>query len=72
MATALLVALSAGSQTSYRIPSHLSLTLKAPSKNVSEKRCLLKSSAANNCLTLPTNLSIEANRVDLDLTAPIF
>ena len=29
------------------------------------------SSAANNCLTLLTNLSIEANRVDPDQTAPI-
>ena len=33
--------------------------------------CLLKSSAANNCLTLLTNLSIEANRVVPDQTAPI-
>ena len=32
---------------------------------------LLKSSAANNCLTLLTNSSIEANRVDPDQTAPI-
>ena len=42
------------------------LTLK-----VSEKLSLLKSSAANNCLTLLTNLSKEANRVDPDQTAPI-
>ena len=27
--------------------------------------------AANNCLTLLTNLSIEANRMDPDQTAPI-
>ena len=27
-------------------------------------------SAANNCITLLTNLSIEANRVDPDQTAP--
>ena len=32
---------------------------------------LLKSSTANNCLTLLTNLSIEANSVDPDQTAPI-
>ena len=30
----------------------------------------MKSSAANNCLTLLTNLSIEPNRVDPDKTAP--
>ena len=47
------------------------LTLKAPRKNSSEKLRLLKSSAANNCLTLLTNLSIEANMVDPDQTAPI-
>ena len=47
------------------------LTLKAPSKNASEKLRLPKSFAANNCLTLLTNLSIEANRVDPDQTAPI-
>ena len=46
------------------------LTLKAPRKNTSEKRRLLKLSAATNCLTLLTNLSIEANRVDPDQTAP--
>ena len=34
------------------------LALKAPRKNASEKLRLLKSSAANNCLTLLTNLSI--------------
>ena len=45
--------------------------LKAPRKNASEKWRPLKSSAANNCLTLLTNLSIEANRVDPDQTAPI-
>ena len=28
-------------------------------------------SAANNCLTLLTNIRIEANRVDPDQTAPI-
>ena len=44
------------------------LTLKAQEKNASEKCRLLKSSAANNCLTLLTNLSIEANRVDPDQT----
>ena len=32
---------------------------------------LMKSSTANNCLTLLTNLRIEANRVDPDQTAPI-
>ena len=32
---------------------------------------LLNSSAANNCLTLLTYLSLEANRVDPDQTAPI-
>ena len=42
----------------------LELILKAPRKNASEKWCLLKSSAANNCLTLLTNWSKEANRVD--------
>ena len=31
---------------------------------------LLNSSAANNCLTLLTNLSIEANKVGPDQTAP--
>ena len=35
------------------------------------KNRLLKSSVANNCLTLPTNISMEANSVDLDQTAPI-
>ena len=47
------------------------ILLKAPRKNASEKLRLLKSSAANNCLTLLTNLSIEANTVDPDQTAPI-
>ena len=47
------------------------LTLLVPRKNTSEKRRLLKSSAANNCLTLLTHLSIVANRVDPDQTAPI-
>ena len=47
------------------------LTLKGPRKNAFEKLRLLKSSAANNCLTLLTNLSREANRVDPDQTAPI-
>ena len=47
------------------------LTLKAPRKYVSEKLRLLKSSAANNCLTLLTNLSIEANSMDREQTAPI-
>ena len=47
------------------------LTLKAPRKNASVKLRLLKSSAANNCLTLLTNSSIEANRVDPGQTAPI-
>ena len=35
------------------------------------KNRLLKSSAANNCLTLLTNISIEANSLDPDQTAPI-
>ena len=47
------------------------LTLKAPRKNASEKWRLLKSSAANSCLTLLTNLSIEASKVDPEQTAPI-
>ena len=47
------------------------LTLEAPRKNASEKWCLLKLSAANNCLTLLTNLNIEANRLDPDQTALI-
>ena len=47
------------------------ITLKVPRKNASEKLRLLKSSAANNCLILLTNLCIEANRVDPDQTAPI-
>ena len=42
-----------------------------PLRSLSEKLRLLKSSAANNCLTLLKNLSIEANRVDPDQTAPI-
>ena len=46
-------------------------TLTAPRKKESEKLCLLKLSAANHCLTLLTDLSIEANRVDPDQTAPI-
>ena len=49
----------------------LALTLKAPRKNASEKLHLLMPSAANNCLTLLTILSIEANRVDPEQTAPI-
>ena len=36
-----------------------------------EKMHLKMSSAANNCLTLLTNSSMEANRVDPDQTAPI-
>ena len=48
------------------------LTLKAPRQNAPEKCRLLKSSAANNCLTLLTNLNIEANWVDPDQTAPIW
>ena len=47
------------------------LTVKAPRKNASEKLRLLKLSAANNYLTLLTNLSIEAKTVDPDQTAPI-
>ena len=47
----------------------LMLTLKAPT-NKSEKIRLMKSSAANNFLTLMTNLSREANSVDPDQTAP--
>ena len=47
------------------------LTLKAPRKKCIWKCLLLKSSAANNCLTLLTHLIIEANRVDPDQTAPI-
>ena len=39
--------------------------------NVSEYVVLLKSSSAYNCRTLLTNLSIEANSMDLDQTAPI-
>ena len=35
------------------------------------KNRLLKSSAANNCLTLLTNISIEANSLDPDQTAAI-
>ena len=35
------------------------------------KNRLLKSSAANNCLTLLTNISIEANSLDPDQTAPV-
>ena len=46
------------------------LPLRSPRKNASEKLRLPKSSAANNCLTLLTNLSIEANKVDPDQTAP--
>ena len=51
--------------------SRIILTLKAPRKNASEKCRLLKSSAANNYLTLLTNSSKEANKVDPDQTAPI-
>ena len=40
------------------------LTLKAPRKKWIRKCHLLKSSASNNCLTLLTNLSIGANRVN--------
>ena len=47
------------------------LTLKAPRKNAPEKWCLLMSSAANFSITLLTNLSIEADRVDPHQTAPI-
>ena len=47
------------------------LTLKGPRKNASETLRLLKSSAANNCLSLLTNSSIEADRMDPDQTAPI-
>ena len=46
------------------------LALRAPRKNASKKLRLLKLSAANNCLTLLMNLSIEAIRVDPDQTAP--
>ena len=45
--------------------------LKFQEKNASEKRRLLKLSAANNCLALLTNLSIEPNRVVPEQTAPI-
>ena len=45
------------------------LTVKAPRKNASEKWYLLKSSAADNYLTLLTNLNIGVNRVDPDQTA---
>ena len=41
------------------------VSIKAPNKNASGKICLLESSAAYNYLSLLTNLSIEANRVDL-------
>ena len=44
--------------------------LKPQEKNASEKLRLLKLSAANNCLTLLTNLSIEANSMDPEQTAP--
>ena len=47
------------------------LTFKRKEKNASEKLRLLKSSAANNCLTLLTNLIIEENSVDSNQTAPI-
>ena len=56
-------------QNSFVMMCGAPLTLKAP-KNASEKWRLLKSSAANNCLTLLTNLRTEANRVDPDQTAP--
>ena len=36
------------------------------------KNRLLKSSAANNCLTLQTNISIEANSVDPDQSSLIW
>ena len=55
----------------FHLHNESKLTLKAPRKKASEKWCLLKSSAAKNSLTLLTNLSIEANRVDPDQTAPL-
>ena len=48
------------------IQTNALLTLKVPSK----KSCLLKSSAVNNCITVLSNLSIGANSVDTDQTAP--
>ena len=48
--------------------SHL-LTLKVPRKN--RKCSLLKSSAANKLPSITDELSIEANRVDPEQTAPI-
>ena len=47
------------------------LNPQSAKKNASEKGRLLKSSAANNCLTLLTNSRIETNRVDQHQTAPI-
>ena len=52
-----------------RLMSGSNLRVKRQEKMHLEKLGLLKFSAANNCLTLLTNLSIEANRVDLDQTA---
>ena len=42
------------------------LTLELPTKNTLK----IMSSAANNCITLLTNLSLEANSVDPDQMAP--
>ena len=55
-----------------RFMSGSNLRVKRKEKMHLEKlRLLFKLSAANNCLTLLTNLSIEANRMDPDQTAPI-
>ena len=47
------------------------LTLKAPRKNASEKFRLLKSSAAKKMPNITDELSIEANSVDPEQTAPV-
>ena len=47
------------------------LTLKAPRKQCIWKCRLLKSSAANNYPYITDELSIEANSVDPEQTAPI-
>ena len=53
------------------INKNISLTLKRQEKMHLKIDSLLKSSAANNCLTLLTNIRTEANSVDPDQTAPI-
>ena len=55
-----------------KVTDYAALTLESAKKKKCIWKChLLKSSAANNCLTLLTNLSIEANSVVPDQTAPI-